>query len=282
MIKSLNNNIILAVTDKNDELVMFGTGIGFNRKKGDLVELNQATKIFYSGENLKASQWLDEISPELLTVTEKIIHVGEEKLQKGLNQSILFSLADHLRFALERKENEMIVDNPIQWEIPHLYGREYEIGKAALQIIQEDLNKTLPTTEASFIALHFVNAQMDSQTMGDTIQITQVTKNIVKIIQSLFEINLDKTTINYSRFITHLRYFIARQKMNEGSVTKMDETLKKVIQERYVRSYACGLMIQKMLEEDFQWQVTADEIVYLVIHIEKIIQENKSFVKACH
>lgn len=275
IIKSLNNNIVLAKSKKNEELIMFGTGIGYKKKRGDLVDQNEATKIFKAEKHVQTSEFLEQISPELLTVTEKIVRIGEEKLHKKLNQSILFSLADHLQFATDENNKEVNKDNPLQWEIPYLYYEEYEVGKIAVQVIEQDLGYKLPSTEAAFIALHFVNAQIDSSSMEDTIQITKLIKNIVKIIQRLFEINLDKTTINYSRFITHLRYFIARQKMNKPSDIQMDDVLKQAIEERYMKSYACGLIIKEMVEKEFNWKVTYDEIAFLVIHIERIFQENK-------
>lgn len=276
IIKSLNNNIILAKSEKNEELIIFGTGIGFKKKHGDLVDESKATKVFKAEKNMQTRTFLEQISPELLAVTEKIVRLGEDKLQKKLNQSILFSLADHLQFATDEKYHTTNKDNPLQWEIPYLYYEEYEVSKIAVQIIQDDLGYTLPKMEAAFIALHFVNAQIDSSTMEETIQITKLIKNIVKIIQRLFEVNIDKTTINYSRFITHLRYFIARQKMKQRESIQMDEALKKTIEERYMKSYACGLMIKEMVEKEFNWEVTYDEIAFLVIHIERIFQENRS------
>lgn len=39
IVKSLNNNIILAVNDEGDEFVLFGTGIGFNKKKDERIAL---------------------------------------------------------------------------------------------------------------------------------------------------------------------------------------------------------------------------------------------------
>lgn len=275
IIKSLNNNIILAKSEESEELIIFGTGIGFKKKHGDLVDESKATKIFKAEKNMQTKTFLEQISPELLAVTEKIVRLGEDKLQKKLNQSILFSLADHLQFATDEKYQATNKDNPLQWEIPYLYYQEYEVGKLAVQIIQDDLGYILPKMEAAFIALHFVNAQIDSSTMEETIQITKLIKNIVKIIQRLFEVNIDKTTINYSRFITHLRYFIARQKMKQRESIQMDEALKKTIEERYMKSYACGLMIKEMVEKEFNWEVTYDEIAFLVIHIERIFQENR-------
>lgn len=272
VVKSLNNNIVLAVTEEGSELVAFGTGIGFKRKKGDKVSIAEATKVFQTGINIQASQLLEGLKPELLSVTEKILSLGEKELQLAINPTLFFTLADHLRYAIERKEQNVDIDAPFQWEIPHLYFKEYQIGKESLELISSELGVDLPQTEASFIALHFVNAQMDNQSMNQTMRMTKLTKEIVKIIQGLFDVTLDKTTMTYSRFITHLRYFIARQETAEQQAVQMDSTLKEVIQERYIKSYACGLIIKEMLIKEYGWQISEDELVYLVIHIERIIK----------
>ena len=88
-------------------------------------------------------------------------------------------------------------------------------------------------------------------------------------MQTIFDTILDKTTADYSRFITHIRYFIIRQKNSQESL-KMDKQIRELIQERYMKSYACGLIIKEMLERDYQWKISEDELVYLVIHIERI------------
>lgn len=276
VVKSLNNNIILAIKDGEKEVVAFGTGIGFKRKKGDLVDISQSSKLFQAEEDVQMREILEGISPEILIVTKEVIELAEKKLNCKLNSSVLFTLADHLQFAIQRHDEEIVFENALQWEIPHLYYDEYQLGIQAIALINERLGINLPEAEATFIGLHFVNAQAtDGQTMGDTIQITQVTKQIVKIIQKLFDRLLDKTTFSYSRFITHIRYFIMRQKNGEQTHSEIDEMLKEIIQERYIKSYACGLMIKEMFKKEYNWEISEDELAYLVIHIERLVKENK-------
>lgn len=275
VVKSLNNNIILALNKDNEEIVVFGTGIGFKKKPGDQVDENEAQKIFRARENYAFSKMIDSIDPEVLTLTERIIEVAQNKLNKSLSNSVLFTLSDHIMFALQRVKTEQHLENPIQWEVPHLYYQEYMAGQQAVTMINEAYGVQLPVSEASFIALHFVNGQIDGQSMDETIKITKLTKEIVIIIQSLFEISLDKTSIHYSRFTTHLRYFINRQETKQ-SVIAMDEELRQFIKQHYIKSYACGLMIKEKLEKEYGWIISEDEIVYLVIHIERIVTENKN------
>jgi beta-glucoside operon transcriptional antiterminator len=278
VVKSLNNNIILALNKDNEEIVVFGTGIGFKKKPGDPIEENEAQKIFRAHENYSFSKGIDSIDPEVLALTERIIEAAQKQLNKPLSNSVLFTLSDHIMFAIQRVKTEQYLENPIQWEVPHLYYQEYIAGQQAVTMINEAYGIQLPASEASFIALHFVNGQIDGQSMDETIKITKLTKEIVIIIQSLFEISLDKTSIHYSRFITHLRYFINRQETNQ-SVIAMDEDLRQFIKQHYMKSYACGLMIKEKLEKEYDWKISEDEIVYLVIHIERIVAENKNETK---
>ncbi|MES9749025.1 PRD domain-containing protein, partial [Bacillus safensis] len=39
--------------------------------------------------------------------------------------------------------------------------------------------------------------------------------------------------------------------------------------------YACGLIIKEMLKREFNWNVTEDELVFLVIHIERITKKHQ-------
>ncbi|MHC5228669.1 PRD domain-containing protein [Enterococcus sp. LJL99] len=277
MIKSLNNNLVLAVNEEAEEFVLFGKGIGFKKKKGDVIDQTLVTKIFESqSQTQNFSAILANISPEILSLTERIIEKGEQELNKKVNASIIVALSDHIQSAIERQKNgQDLTENALQWEIPFLYFKEYELGKKALVMIEEEMNAALPEIEASFIALHFVNAQDGLESMDETMFITKVTKSMVKIIQSLFDISLNKSSINYSRFVTHIRYFMNRQLHNKAFVSENNNGLYAIIQEQYPRSYACGLMIREMLKKDYQMSISDDEMVYLIIHIERITKDHE-------
>lgn len=275
MIKSLNNNLVLAVNDGAEEFVLFGKGIGFKKKKGDVIDHTLVTKIFESkNQTQNFSAILDNISSEVLSATEKIIENGENELGKKVNASMIVSLSDHIQAAIERVRKEQVTESALQWEIPFLYVKEYEIGKNALLLIEEELGVSLPESEASFIALHFVNAQDGLESMDETMLITTITKSIVKIIQSLFNIVLNKSSIHYSRFVTHIRYFMNRQLRNQAFIAENDNGLYRIIQEQYPKSFACGLIIRDMLKNEYQMVIRDDELLYLVIHIQRITKEN--------
>ena len=46
--------------------------------------------------------------------------------------------------------------------------------------------------------------------MRDTIDITTLIQNVVKIVKEYFSMDLDETSLNYQRFVTHLRFLAQR------------------------------------------------------------------------
>lgn len=60
------------------------------------------------------------------------------------------------------------------------------------------------------IAFHLVNAKSDEKSMKNTLLTVKLMKDIVAIIQYHFGIIIDEESLSYSRFITHLQFFIQR------------------------------------------------------------------------
>ncbi|WP_349943881.1 PRD domain-containing protein [Lacrimispora sp. BS-2] len=270
-VKTLNNNIVLAYDENHNEVVLFGTGIGFNRRKGDMVSESSVSKLFINDSNKRLAPMVQNLSEDIVSATEEIIQYGSRILEKQLHASILIILADHLYFAVERAKKGQNVNNPLQWEVPHLYPREYEIGVKGVNIIEERLQVKLPPQEASFIALHFVNAQFESQDMSDTLKITEIISRILDIVSYHFQLILDENSLYYSRFIVHLRYFIIRQETHmKDTIGLNDEDLLETVKTRYKKSYQCAIKIAKYLFDAYSWEVSKDEIIYLLLHIERI------------
>ncbi|MET3941904.1 beta-glucoside operon transcriptional antiterminator [Paenibacillus sp. PvP094] len=271
--KSLNNNIALAEDDEGCEVIVIGTGIGFKKAKGQYLDRNQIQKMFRIEANDKyqrIEQFFHDIPLQIIDITDQIIEIGQEKIGKKLNSSILLTLADHIHFALERHKSGMDVQNPLHWDIRHLYPVEYRVGEQAVDRINEAFHVTMSPSEASSIALHFVNSQLDSGSMNQTIKITKMINESLEIISNHFGNALDKESVNYSRFITHLRYFIVRQMNREVLSFKDQHFLYDVLSERYPSSFQCAQDIKEFMERQYEFTITPDEMVYLMIHIERV------------
>lgn len=149
--KVLNNNVVTVIDDQNFELVVMGRGLVFKKKRGDFLEEDKIEKIFtLSNQKLsdKLKTLLSEIPIEHMELSEEIINFAKLQLGKMLDDSIYVSLTDHISFALERFSKGMKIKNAMLWEIKKFYKEEYEVGKAALQIIHSKLGVRLPEDES--------------------------------------------------------------------------------------------------------------------------------------
>ena len=74
------------------------------------------------------------------------------RIKKVINNNILC--------AIDEKGIEF--SNPLSGPIMCYYPEEYRIGKHCLKIIEEKCNILLNPDEAAFIALHIVNAKLNT------------------------------------------------------------------------------------------------------------------------
>ncbi|WP_278952422.1 CAT RNA binding domain-containing protein [Lactobacillus apis] len=110
VIKRINNNVAVCLDQNHDELVAFGKGIGYPKTPYELTDLSKIKLTFYriDSRNFKL---IKEIPENVLELSADIIQQAQTILSQDLNQNILFSLADHINFAIERSKKgyELII-----------------------------------------------------------------------------------------------------------------------------------------------------------------------------
>lgn len=102
--KILNNNAVISIKD-NQEVIIVGRGIAFNKRMGHEINEQQIDKIFtLENEDImkKFKTLISDMPIEYMELSEKIISYAKTKLGKKLNDSIYIHLTDHIHFAIER------------------------------------------------------------------------------------------------------------------------------------------------------------------------------------
>ena len=162
--KVYNNNVVLVKSDNDEEIIIMGKGLGFQKKTGDEVESSQIEKRFI----LQNADIVDELtrvfvdlSPEETEVVLEIIEHGQKILKTNFDIALYISLADHLHYTYQRIADNVVLQNPLTWEIRKFFPEEFQVGRDALKIVFEKMSLILPDDEVASIALHFVNAQKD-------------------------------------------------------------------------------------------------------------------------
>ncbi|AOC58288.1 MULTISPECIES: BglG family transcription antiterminator LicT [Bacillus] len=271
--KVINNNVVSAYDDEQHELVIMGRGIAFQKKSGDPIDEERIEKVF-SIQNKDISEkfktLLYDIPIEYMQVCEAIIDHARTTLNKNLNDSIYVTLTDHITFAIERHQKGMDIKNALLWEIKRLYKEEFMCGVEAIRIIQDKLNIHLPEDEAGFIAMHIVNAELNEE-MPNVIQITKLIQDILNIVKYHFQIDLDEESLNYFRFVTHLKFF-GQRLFNETQMENQNEFLYEVVKEKNTAAFQCAEKINDYVQKEYNRSLIEDEMLYLTLHIDRVVK----------
>lgn len=271
-LKSFNNSVALVENDHGQEEIVIGKGIGFGLKKGDLIDQTKIERRFITANEPTEVMQVKELDDRTIELTTKVVALVEPALNLKFNDFQFLSLADHIDFALTRSEESIDMNAAnTRWEVRNLFSEEYAIAKQAIALIEHTTGLTLPKSESILLTYHFVNAASNDAKLQETVQITQIMTEIIKIVAYEYQIELDKHSFNYSRFVSHLRTLLVRLlKKQHQSTEELDPALLKLMQVKYAKAYQTAERIAVLLQAKMDWQLNPDDLVYLTLHIFRV------------
>lgn len=278
----LTNNAVVIDDENQQEKIVCGKGIAFKKRPGmeiDEMSINQMFILGGGGEYSRFEQLLKDVPLEYLELSSEIINMAKLEFAKKFKDNVIITLSDHLYVAIKRCREGMTISNPLLWDIKNFYEIEYDIGLRALELIKNKFHIQLPNDEAGFIALHIVNVELDEDNMDHIFQVTKVIQEIMTIVKYHFHAEFDTSNVYYYRFITHLKFFALRLlKDNQFNEDEENELLD-VVKDKYCTSYECVLKIKDFLEKKYNYTLQEDEIVYLTIHVHRVVHKTKGGMK---
>lgn len=276
--KIINNNVILIIDENGNEVVAMGRGIAFKKKAGEMIEESLIDKRFYQSDksiNDKFKQIVTIIPPEYIELADDIVQYAKISTNKKFSDSLYISLSDHIHASISRHLEGIQLKNPILWEIKRFYEPEFEVGLKALEMIEERFKVKLPEDEAGFITLHIVDAQLDNCNIDSVYEITKVIQDIQNIVRYFFRIEFDTKSVHYYRFITHIRFFAQRLVTRTTYADDQDDSLFDLLKNKYKNSYKCVLKIEEYIRKNFDYEISNDEKLYLMVHIERTVYKTE-------
>nr|WP_276532536.1 PRD domain-containing protein [Enterococcus italicus] len=102
---------------------------------------------------------------------------------------------------------------------------------------------------------------------------TQTIQAILNIVKYHFNMELDEYSLNFERFVTHLKFFV--QRVFTDVHLDGDETagLMFMLKDKYPKEYQCALKIGEYIQKQLGRKLDNDELIYLTIHIKRITSE---------
>ena len=272
IIKTFNNNICLVEDAKHQEMILMGKGIAFGLKKDDEVDPNKIDKkfVFDTKElNDKFNALFDQVPVKYIELSSNIIDYATKALNIIFDNSIYLALSDHISYAIERYQNGEVLKNALLFDIKKFYPNEFKVALKALDTIAYETDIKMSEDEAGFIAMHFVNASQSGEAMSQTIAVTKMVEDILQIVEYHYHLALDENSINYIRFVSHIRFFARRLFSNEIYNDDQDDLFEQ-IRNKYPTSYQCSLKVKKYILLNYNIDLGNDEMVYFMLHINRV------------
>lgn len=253
--KVLNNNTLL-VEFNNNEFVIIGKGIGFNKINGDIVDEKLIEKKFATYN----------IPLKFYEISKDIIQTAENRLNISFNPIIYFSLTDHIYSAINRYYENIVLKNSLLNEIKIMYKEEFNHSLDSIKYIYNELGILLPEDEAGFITMHFINASLNKE---KNLLILNSVYDLLDIIEKFVTINKSKEN-NYFRLITHLKYFVI-QKIDNIIGSDENQDIYELIEFKYSYLIEIIIEIEKYIHKKFNQKISKSEAVLIMLYIKSTI-----------
>lgn len=269
--KILNQNAVL-VEDDREEKVAIGKGVGFDKKRNDLLFSNEVERMFVmepEGQK-KLQSLLNQIDEKFLFAVEHIVDYAETVLMEKLDEHVLIALADHIAFSASNIRNGIIIRNKLLREIEILYSDEFSIAQWAVDYLNKELNIPYTYDEAGYIAIHIHSGRMGNHNNHQSIREVTIISNIIRLVEKELDVDIhsEQMSLNYSRLANHMRLLLQRYYKQQYAV--LDDEIVKMVKSKYPESYEVAKKIRVLLIKEYQISTTSEELGYLAIHIERL------------
>lgn len=273
--KVINNNILCVIDKKGNEMIVTGKGLGFKRKIGEFIDtalIEKTYRMESKSEQRKLRELVAQIPLEHLKLTQELIDYVKSQISQPLNESLLITLADHISFAIQRKEQGIEFNNPLSSAIMCYYPAEYHLGQYCLKTIEQEYGIQLNEDEASFIALHIVNAELNTD-MSEMHAMTKLMDGCIRVTEFYYRKEFDRNSLDFNRFTVHLRYLVQRLYQNHPLAESADESdalFRELIKRNCKEHYECANRIASYIETNYDKPVSDEEKIYLTIHLKRL------------
>lgn len=269
-IRSINNNIAVCLDSQGREIVAMGKGIGYGAMPRE-VELSQVSHTYYSVDAHILSG-ISDIPEDILGFTAEVAESLHDLVPYRLSSSLVFTLADHIAFAVKRTKMHMKVQMPLAYDIEQSYPLEYRIGRQIIRKLRRSRGIVLGNEEAAAIALNILNARIDGASKEEAATARadeEMLEDITEIVENHFNLSVDRGSFAFSRYATHMQYLFKRLHRGEQLAAEGLSGYQGV-EQQFPEGVACVEKIAQHIRESWGAELSDDEKLYLVIHVSRI------------
>lgn len=271
--KILNHNSFMGIESKNDqECLIMGKGVAFGKKVGQTVSVTGDARV-YSLKELtdrgEAKEIIKSVSPLCLELANEVLDQAEEEFGK-VDRSILFTMADHLDFAVRRIQNGEQISNPLTDDIRIMFYKEYKVAGCIHDLLKEKLGIRIDEHEIGYIALH-VHAAIVDENVSQAMEIARTVRECICMVEEETGKSIDVISLSYNRLMNHVRYMVARAIHGE----KLKMSLNDYMSVKFPGPYMTAEKICRKMEKSLKLPIPDIEIGYLAMHLERMMDREE-------
>lgn len=268
VLKVFNNNVVL-VRHGDTEKIVIKKGLGFGKKEGSVIGQDTNFEKIFTLENSELSskfiQLASKVDDSIVGICEEIIGMISSEVAEPLDDGIHIRLTDHIAFVIHRIQNNDAITNPFTVEIETLYPKEMEIARKAIFMLEKNTGLAIPDDEAGFIALHIHSARGIGK-LSTSMKYAYLCSTLVEFIEDEIHIKIERRSIDYARFVSHIRFALERIIKNIPIKNELLPSIKRT----YKDSYNVAKKAARIIEEELNIRVSDNEKGYLTMHIERL------------
>ncbi|MGG1879197.1 transcription antiterminator [Paenibacillus cisolokensis] len=278
VVRIIGNNVVMVHGGaKASEYVILGKGIGFGTKIGDEVSLDDSRveKLFKLEDRDQLNQFhdlLEEFDPLVMEVADSIINSISQEFPGTLNNKVYLALPSHIQFTVFRIRKGMDIINPFLEETRISFPKEYDIAARAAAMIEEAFHIEVPEDEVGFLTYHVYSA-VSHVPVGQLVKASNLVSRLVDTIEQERKIEFNRSSMDYVRLLTHLRFSVDRI-MNQ--TMDVDNPFADQIRSRFKKEYALAKRLGTYMKQDLNREVPESEICFLAMHLYRLFQGRKA------
>lgn len=273
----INNNIVIAENYKGQEMIAIGKGLGFRKSQYDVIFPNEVAKTYMLvNHSSYLFRTLEEIPYEIIELTQKIIDEAQKDLKNSYNVNLVVALADHIHFSVSQFKAGVTIPVLVNEEVRRFYKEEYAVGKKAIEMINQTLNVQLAKEEAASIAFHLI-AATEKRANHNSLKIMQGVGKIIEIVEKELKMPLNEESLAYTRFIIHLKFFMRGILFEKKtSSDHLPDIIYSNLKKENKKASRCVEKISMYVSNTYDYQVTEDDCLYLLVHIIRVMEQKNS------
>lgn len=275
-VRSINNNIAVCIDSTGNELIAMGKGIGYGELPRE-ISLDDITHTYYDVD-ARILNGMSGVSMDVLAFAATAADRARNELSYQLSPNLVFTLADHIAFAIRRARENLSVSMPLAFDVEQTYPTEYRIGRQIVRRIRREFNVGLRDDEAAAIALNLVNSRLAAEALEERERIQRdedMLEDITELIENEFDMGIDRSSFAYSRYATHMNYLFGRLHSGE-SLVDASAGMYGDVRGDYPATAACVERIADYVCDAWGCEIADEEKLYLFIHVNRLCVKDKS------